>query len=201
MGRTTTALLEHAASFLDGRIVKLMTDSGVENINQTVDELLAGSPIRRVLAQVEIPESNSMLEAFWRSLRHQWLYLHELDSLATVRRLVDFYVAEHNAVIPHAAFAGHTPDEVYFDRPSVASELPGRCTAARSSRAQSVAVVRSMCSNATGAASLHQSPVAGPCRPHAHLRRISCRMSWPAARRSPRQGRSSYGQGKRGHLT
>ncbi len=88
----------------------------------------------RVLAQVEIPESNSMIGAFWRSLRHQWLYLHDLDSLATVRRLVDFYIAEHNAVIPHAAFDGQTPDEIYFDRPSVASELSARRTAARSAR-------------------------------------------------------------------
>ncbi|MCH9686729.1 MAG: integrase core domain-containing protein, partial [Deltaproteobacteria bacterium] len=71
---------------------------------------------------------------FWRSLRHQWLYLHELDSLATARRLVDFYVAQHNAVTPHAAFDGQTPDEVYFGRPSVASELPVRRTGARSDR-------------------------------------------------------------------
>ena len=51
--------------------------------------------------------------AFWWSLRHQWLYLHELDSMNTLRSLVDFYVTQHNTVMPHAAFNGATPDEVF----------------------------------------------------------------------------------------
>ena len=31
----------------------------------------------------------------------------------TLRSLVDFYVTQHNAVMPHAAFIGATPDEVF----------------------------------------------------------------------------------------
>jgi hypothetical protein len=30
--------------------------------------------------------------------------------------LISFYVEEYNSVIPHAAFAGQTPDEMYFGR-------------------------------------------------------------------------------------
>ena len=37
-----------------------------------------------------------------------------LDSVATVRRLVAFYVDAHNRVLPHSAFRGQTPDEMYF---------------------------------------------------------------------------------------
>ena len=33
-----------------------------------------------------------MIDAFWRSLRHPWLYLHNLDNRATLRRLIAFYV-------------------------------------------------------------------------------------------------------------
>ena len=33
-----------------------------------------------------------------------------------MRRLVDFYVTAHNSEIPHSAFRGQTPDEMYFDR-------------------------------------------------------------------------------------
>ena len=55
-----------------------------------------------------------MIEAWWRSLKHQWLFLHPLDTVATVRRLVAFYVDEHNRVLPHSAFRGQTPDEMYF---------------------------------------------------------------------------------------
>ena len=42
------------------------------------------------------------------------LYLHNLDNLVTLRRLIAFYVREHNEMIPHAAFNGQTPDEMYF---------------------------------------------------------------------------------------
>ena len=55
-----------------------------------------------------------MIEAWWRALKHQWLFLHSLDSATTVRRLVEFYVQEHNRVLPHSAFRGQTPDETYF---------------------------------------------------------------------------------------
>ena len=46
-------------------------------------------------------------------------YLAELpedrrEAIATVRRLVAFYVDEHNRVLPHSAFGGQTPDEMYF---------------------------------------------------------------------------------------
>ena len=79
-----------------------------------VDELLNTGQLRRVLAQVEVSYSNSMIEAWWRSLKHAWLYLHSLDSVAAVERLVAFYVEQHNTIMPHRAFDGRTPDEVYF---------------------------------------------------------------------------------------
>ncbi len=92
----------------------VMTDSGAENVNGDVDALLDREGLRRILAQVEVSFSNSMIEAFWRSLRHAWLYLHTLDNTATLRRLIEFYVRAHNETIPHAAFKGQTPDEMYF---------------------------------------------------------------------------------------
>jgi transposase InsO family protein len=76
-----------------------------------------------VLAQIDVTYSNSFIEAWWRSLRHQWLYLNTLDSLATVRKLVGWYVHEHNTVMPHAAFRGQTPDEMYFGR---GADLPAQ---------------------------------------------------------------------------
>jgi transposase InsO family protein len=92
----------------------VLADAGVENVNAQVDELIATGVLRRVLAFTDLKFSNSMIEAWWRSLKHQWLYLHSLDSVTTVRRLVEFYVQEHNQVLPHSAFRGQTPDEMYF---------------------------------------------------------------------------------------
>jgi putative transposase len=92
----------------------VVADSGSENVNGAVEDLLDGEELTRVLAQVEITFSNSMIEAFWRSLRHSRLYLHSLNSFAVLRRLTEFYVTAHNEVMPHSAFEGQTPDEIFF---------------------------------------------------------------------------------------
>lgn len=74
----TCRLLREAAYQLRGgsRQTAVLTDSGCENVNADVDDLLEDEGLRRTLAQVDVTFSNSMIEAFWRSLKHSWLYLH-----------------------------------------------------------------------------------------------------------------------------
>ena len=113
----------------------VLADAGIENVNAEVDALLATGVLRRVLAFTELKFSNSMIEAWWRSLKQQWLFLHSLDSVATVRRLVAFYVDEHNRVLPHSAFRGQTPDEMYFGTgDAVPADLASHAAAARRAR-------------------------------------------------------------------
>jgi putative transposase len=115
----------------------VLADAGVENVNAQVDELITTGVLRRVLAFTELKFSNSMIEAWWRSLKHQWLFLHSLDSVSTVRRLVEFYVEEHNRVLPHSAFRGQTPDEIYFGTgDAVPADLTARAAAARRARVE-----------------------------------------------------------------
>jgi putative transposase len=45
-------------------------------------------------------------------LKHGWLYLYQLDSFTALENLIAFCVEQHNTVVPHAAFAGQTPDEI-----------------------------------------------------------------------------------------
>ncbi len=54
-----------------------------------------------------------MIESWWKNLKHQ-LFLHSLDTVSKIRKLVSFYVTEHNTRVPHSAFRGQTPDEMYF---------------------------------------------------------------------------------------
>ena len=115
----------------------VLADAGVENVNAQVDELITAGILHRVLAFTELQFSNSMIEAWWRSLKHQWLFLHSLDSVTTVRRLVAFYVDEHNRVLPHSAFRGQTPDEMYFGTgDAVPPHLASGAAAARRARAE-----------------------------------------------------------------
>ena len=94
----------------------VMADGGIENFNGEVDALVGEGLLSRVRALVDVRFSNSMIESWWSKLKHQWLFLHRLETAAAVRRHVAFYVAEYNATIPHAAFSGRTPDEIYFGR-------------------------------------------------------------------------------------
>jgi len=77
-----------------------------------------------------------------RTLKHQWLFLNTLDNVATVRRLVAFYVEAHNTQIPHSAFRGQTPDEMYYGR---GQEIPDHLEEAkRRARAERVKANREM---------------------------------------------------------
>jgi putative transposase len=103
-------------------------DSGIENVNAGVSELIEAKTIRRVLAQVDIHFSNSMIESWWRQLKHQWLFLNTLDSIQSVRKLVAFYVQQHNEIVPHSAFQGQTPDEMFH---GTGADVPDKLKAAQ----------------------------------------------------------------------
>ena len=109
-------------------IPALVVDGGVENVNAGVDNLIESGLLRRVRALKDVMFTNSMIEAWWRTLKYQWLFLNTLDSSTTVRSLAAFYVASHNEEIPHSAFRGQTPDEVYYGR---GREVPDRLEEAR----------------------------------------------------------------------
>src|SRR5262245_4982549 len=66
------------------------------------------------------------------AMHNHWLFLHSLDSVTTVRQLVEFYVEQHNRVLPHSAFRGQTPDEMYYGTgDAVPGDLTARAAAAR----------------------------------------------------------------------
>jgi hypothetical protein len=113
---------------LDDEKPLLLADGGVENVNGAVDKLIENGLLKRLLAQTEITFSNSMIESWWRILKHQWLYLNTLDTVRTVEKLVAFYVDEHNTKLPHSAFRGQTPDEMYF---GTGDHVPDKLESAR----------------------------------------------------------------------
>ena len=82
--------------------------------------------IRRMVTSDRIPAC--LTESWWRVLKHQWLYLNTLDTVATVRKLVAFYIDQHNTHLPHSAFRGQTPDEMYF---GTGSKIPKKLEASR----------------------------------------------------------------------
>jgi transposase InsO family protein len=130
----TAGLLINASKGLFGEKPTVLTDGGGENHNSAVDELIDSGLLTRLLAMTEITYSNSMIESWWRALKHQWLYLNTLDTVSTLETLVTFYVDEHNTQLPHSAFRGQTPDEMYF---GTGNDIPAELEAARISARKS----------------------------------------------------------------
>ena len=124
----TAELLVEAAEGVHHGQPQVLVDGGVENYNNAVDRLVETGLLRWLLAQTEVTFPNSLIESWWRVLKHQWLYLNELDSMTTVTKLVAFYVDQHNSHLPHSAFRGQTPDEMHF---GTGNDIPQRLEEAR----------------------------------------------------------------------
>ncbi len=111
--------------------VNVMTDGGSENLVIGQDAVLV-AVAEHFVAQVDVAESNSMVEAVWRQLRHRWLYLHTLDSFVGLQTLIRKYFLDHNSLIPRVELGGRTPDEAYFGRElDLAERLRARHVEAR----------------------------------------------------------------------
>ncbi len=129
---TAEILLEASKDLVNERPT-VLADGGVENFNGAVDELVKTGVLKRLLAMTEISFSNSLIESWWRSLKHQWLFLNTLDTVGAVEKLVTFYVSEHNSRLPHSAFRGQTPDEMYF---GTGNHIPDELEVARKAARQ-----------------------------------------------------------------
>ena len=91
----------------------LLMDRGGENIGSEVEKVLLGSHIKRVISRVNTKYSNSMIEAFFKSLKNNFIYYHKYKTRSELEKAVKFYIREHNESIPHSAFDFSTPVEVY----------------------------------------------------------------------------------------
>jgi len=89
---TAELLNQAAAGVNEAESPQVLVDGGVENYNGSVDAAIVSLKLKRVLAQTEVTFSKSMIEAWWRVLKHQWLFLNELDSLSKVTSLVALYI-------------------------------------------------------------------------------------------------------------
>ena len=59
--------------------------------------------------------------------------MNTLDTIEKLAKLVAFYVAEHNSSMPHSAFQGQTPDEMYAGTGDL---IPHQLAAARAEARQ-----------------------------------------------------------------
>ena len=118
----TRQILVEALACATSEKIKVLTDGGSENMTIHTDDELS-EVAEHVIAQVDIAQSNSLIERLWYQLRHRWLYLHQLDSFSGLEKLIATYFLDHNTRIPTMVLGGRTPDEAYFGREA---DLPQR---------------------------------------------------------------------------
>lgn len=64
---------------------------------------------------------NVFVERLWRSVKYEEVYLHAYASVPEARAGIARYIGFYNAVRPHSALGGRTPDQIYFDQPLLAA--------------------------------------------------------------------------------
>lgn len=112
-GKRTANLIRKAKEEVTSQRPSVICDLGVENINKNVEELDSINEIERVIAQVDINYSNSMIEAFFKTMKHRYLYFQEVNSIDGLKKKLKFYIDEYNTIIPHSAHKGSTPFEAF----------------------------------------------------------------------------------------
>lgn len=92
-------------------VPNVYVDAGCENINDQVDLLISSGLLTRTIAQIDVIQSNSMIEALFRRLKHFYLYFIKLTSFDDLIKAVDHYMTQSNEYIPLAVLKGATPFE------------------------------------------------------------------------------------------
>ena len=64
---------------------------------------------------------NVFVERLWRSVKYEEVYLNAYASVPDARAGIGRYIGFYNAVRPHSALGGRTPDQIYFHQPLLAA--------------------------------------------------------------------------------
>ena len=62
---------------------------------------------------------NVFVERVWRSVKYEEVYLHAYDSVSEARASIGRYLDFYNRRRPHSSLDRQTPDEAYFNHPSL----------------------------------------------------------------------------------
>jgi putative transposase len=70
-------------------------------------------------------QDNIFVERFWRSIKHEWILLHEYNRLPELETLIGRWIERYNTWRPHSALDGQTPWQVYRQVPPLLeTEMP-----------------------------------------------------------------------------
>ncbi|TEB40901.1 hypothetical protein D0809_28255, partial [Flavobacterium circumlabens] len=100
-------------------LIQFITDGGIENVNSTVKDFIASTndDIKHLIAQKDIPFSNSKIEAFNKIIKHQFLLPRNLENRKQLTEFLSEDVYAYNNVRPQFSLQGNTPEESFSGKP------------------------------------------------------------------------------------
>lgn len=98
--------------------VQFLTDGGTENVNTTVRAFLSSldNPISHLIAQKTVTFSNSMIEAFNRTLKHQFLYPNHPNSKKQLEIILQESIETYNNQKLQMNLGGNTLNETFYGK-------------------------------------------------------------------------------------
>lgn len=99
--------------------ITFLTDGGVENINTTVQKFLRTTDpeLKHLIAQKDIPFSNSKIDAFNKIIKHQFLLPRNLEDRKQLINALAEDVPIYNTIRPQYSLHGNTPAETFSGKP------------------------------------------------------------------------------------
>ena len=114
-GMKTTDLLRSAFGSISSSQpdhIDLIVDGGPENNNRIVSAFLEDTPIRKLVARVDVSFSNSMIEAVNKILKYRYIFRTPVPDLYHVNETIAAAIEDYNDR-PHYALKGLSPNQVY----------------------------------------------------------------------------------------
>ena len=102
-----------------GRPEIFNTDQGSQFTSAAFTGVLSANAIAISMDGKGAWRDNVFVERLWRSVKYEEVYLHAYDSVAQARASIGRYLDFYNRRRPHSSLDRRTPDEAYFDRPSL----------------------------------------------------------------------------------
>ena len=109
-----------------------------------IEGLVKSKLISMTTSQIDIGQSNSMVEMLFHRMKHLYLYTIVLSNFESLVKGADFYLHESNTCIPQSTLKGATPEEAITGKwtEERITELKEKIVAARKLRLEANRAVR-----------------------------------------------------------
>jgi transposase InsO family protein len=102
-----------------GRPEIFNTDQGAQFTGTAFTGLLASHDIAISMDGKGAWRDNVFVERLWRSVKYEEVYLRAYETVAEARNSIGRYLDFYNGRRPHSSLDDRTPDQAYFDLPSL----------------------------------------------------------------------------------